>query len=106
MLSKMEVPIAPGLGLYLDEVFFENYNNNQVKLAVLHDEKIASNAAAKTAIVKPTLDGDAIASTDGTVTAADADNETEPVCTVVIDSLPSLLFYTQTHNTHQFNVKN
>jgi hypothetical protein len=100
----VEVPIAPGLGLYLDEVYFENYNINQAKLAVLHDEKIASNAAAKAAIVTPNLDDDAVASTDGTaavatavetvaaavatavetvaaaVVVADADNETEPVC--------------------------
>jgi hypothetical protein len=98
----VEVPIAPGLGLYLDEVYFENYNINQAKLAVLHDE--TSNAAAKAAIVTPNLDDDAVASTDGTaavatavetvaaavatavetvaaaVVVADADNETEPVC--------------------------
>lgn len=34
--------MAPGLGLYLDEVFFENYNINQAKQALLH-----SNAKAK-----------------------------------------------------------
>jgi hypothetical protein len=89
----VEVPIAPGLGLYLDEVYFENYNINQAKLAVLHDQKIASNAAAKTSIATPNLDNNAVASTDGTAAVpaavetvaaaavvADADNETEPVC--------------------------
>ena len=29
--------MAPGLGLYLDEVFFENYNINQAKQALLHN---------------------------------------------------------------------
>lgn len=60
----MEIPIAPGLGLYLDEVYFDNYNTNQAKLAVLHDEKIASNTATKNAVA---LDGDVIPSTDGPV---------------------------------------
>lgn len=36
------MPMAPGLGLYLDEVFFENYNINQAKQALLHN-----NAKAK-----------------------------------------------------------
>jgi hypothetical protein len=31
--------MAPGLGLYLDEVFFENYNINQAKQALLHSAK-------------------------------------------------------------------
>lgn len=100
----MEIPIAPGLGLYLDEVYFDNYNTNQAKLAVLHDEKIASNTATKNAVA---LDGGVIPSTDGPVAVteagaavtaavtadavtaaaavtagadADADNGTEPVC--------------------------
>lgn len=104
----MEIPIAPGLGLYLDEVYFDNYNTNQAKLAVLHDEKIASNTATKNAVETPALDGDVIPSTDGPVAVtevgaavtaaavvtadavaaaavtagadADADNGTEPVC--------------------------
>lgn len=29
--------MAPGLGLYLDEVFFENYNINQAKQALLQN---------------------------------------------------------------------
>ena len=60
----MEIPIAPGLGLYLDEVYFDNYNTNQAKLAVLHDEKIASNTVTKNAVA---LHGDVIPSTDGPV---------------------------------------
>ena len=32
--------MAPGLGLYLDEVFFENYNINQAKQALLHNAKM------------------------------------------------------------------
>ena len=31
--------MAPGLGLYLDEVFFENYNINQAKQTLLHNAK-------------------------------------------------------------------
>ena len=44
---QVDIPMAPGLGLYLDEVFFENYNINQAKQALLH------NAAAP---VKPLND--------------------------------------------------
>ena len=34
---QVDIPMAPGLGLYLDEVFFDNYNINQAKQALLHN---------------------------------------------------------------------
>ena len=34
---QVDIPMAPGLGLYLDEVFFENYNINQAKQALLYN---------------------------------------------------------------------
>lgn len=50
---QVDIPMAPGLGLYLDEVFFENYNINQAKQALLH------NAKAKPLTDKETVDVDA-----------------------------------------------
>lgn len=40
--------MAPGLGLYLDEVFFENYNKCQAKQAAEHGNKYPTHSAVKT----------------------------------------------------------
>ena len=64
--------MAPGLGLYLDEVFFENYNKCQAKQAAEHGNKYPTHSA-KAAVKVP--DG----SNDDVKGKADDENDNEPV---------------------------
>ena len=51
LFRSIDIPMAPGVGLYLDELFFDNYNKNQEKTLSLKVEKLNSKNNAK-------IDGD------------------------------------------------
>jgi hypothetical protein len=57
---QVDIPMAPGLGLYLDEVFFENYNINQAKQAQLHNAKAKPLTDTETVVVDADTCADSI----------------------------------------------
>jgi tRNA pseudouridine38-40 synthase len=42
--NKVEIPMVPGMGLYLDELFFDLYNNRLETLAEQHERSLANKA--------------------------------------------------------------
>ena len=70
--------MAPGLGLYLDEVFFENYNKCQAKQAAEHGNKYPTHSAVK-APVKVSDGGN-----DDVEGKAGDENDNEPVRNMLI----------------------
>lgn len=55
----MDLPMAPALGLYLGEVFFDGYNAKQAK-EMANDKRLAALRANKVVVpapVAPTEDG-------------------------------------------------
>lgn len=69
--------MAPGLGLYLDEVFFENYNKCQAKQAAEHSSRYPSHGAIKAPCKDSSLSN--ANSSDGVDGKAGDENDNEPV---------------------------